>query len=1354
VDDLLRPRLVAQRLLDWWAEAAAGASPSASRPAGAATAVDEMVERLGLEVTTFHPESRRGGALGWLEPGEDLIFLRDDLAEPVRRFTLAHELGHALLHRATGAPAPAAAVLAGDLTFASGAQRLLQDADAGTADECDDEDLDAPMDPLGAADESLRPGQAYSARARRESEANAFAAALLLPAESLRTLFLGTDGAPGLGPRELALHFGVSESAVHQALAALLLPGVSAVAGSTARLGASSARPQLDPWQREAAAAPAPALVVAGPGTGKTSTLAGRVAHLVFERGVDPARILALTFSNKAAREMRERLDALLADAPASAGRPTVSTIHAFCGDLLRRYAPLVGLRPDYRLISEVEGYLLLREVAGQMVLAHYQPLAAPGMHFPALLGAISRAKDELADPGRYAELAWRMADQARTPDEHAAAARAQEVARVYAAYQRALAEAGNADFGDMIRLAVRLLREQPEVLAEIRERHPHVLVDEFQDINRAMGVLLQVLASSDGQLWAVGDADQAIYRFRGASPANLARFTEAYPAARIYPLSTNYRSRPPILRAASAVAEGLLGEGARAVLEAAYQPASGGSSAPASAGPAEAHGAREAAQGEESRVVTLAVAPDEPSEQAGLIAAIRARMAQGRALADQAVLCRTRRQCQRIADALDAAGPPARVVTPLLEQPDVKNLLGVVLLLSDASGAGLLRAGAVPDHAFSRAEARAVLQAARARHVSPMALVLNGGSALAEIADLSAEGIAGLARLGDILGDLWMAPDVATGLARYLFALTGVARRALADPSAAARQAAAGLARLLALARNFEDQRRGAEPGPRRPQPGGAHWEEFVDYVRVLAALGRDAGGGAEDLLSVSADGVRVLTVHGSKGLEFPVVYLPGLADGRFPTQRRSDPVPSPPGLSDDLTLTADQGDAHVAEEACLFYVAITRARDELIVSYAERYGRRRAAASPFLRPLMLLAADSASGVGRVRWPAATLSVPERASPAGADAGDDPFAGDVASVAASDVEPAAPADEALRVSAIETYQRCPRQYAYRYVYGLRPREVGLGTLRRSLHETLRDLQTRLSPAAPGAAGLGAAHTLAEARTLFEHQWGAAVAAEASAARAKGASGDAVIHELEGPFGALYRRHGQRVIERAWLDLLRERGLPLPEGADAAFPPADGLAAEAAPATPPADARMGAQPATDSPRSAPVPLSARLEERVLVRVGGRSIEVTLDRVEGERADRERRSAGARVPPEADVAESESGDPDAMPGPRPEPVRFVRHRLGRNSASAASAADLRALLYAMAAEQDRRAAPAELFQHNLTTGELERVQLDPRRQSRLRETLVEALAGMESGVYPARPDPVMCQNCPFLLICPA
>ena len=310
---------------------------------------------------------------------------------------------------------------------------------------------------------------------------------------------------------------------------------------------------------------------------------------------------------------------------------------------------------------------------------------------------------------------------------------------------------------------------------------------------------------------------------------------------------------------------------------------------------------------------------------------------------------------------------------------------------------------------------------------------------------------------------------------------------------------------------------------------------------------------------------------------------------------------------------------------------------------------------------------------------------------------------------------------------------------------------MNLATLRRGLHETLRELQERFATA--GEASPQALPSLDDAQALFERHWRAAVAADAARARqqrehetdAPRESERLAGRDPEGPFGALYRRHGLGVVRRAWLDLRRERGLPLPADAEMPSVPAPldvpGLAADA-------DARE--ETAGAGPQAAPLPLDARLEERVRLRVNGRTIELTLDRVEGARAQEGHTGIGVARPAVADAAPGEGHDADVAAQPIPAPLRYVRHRLGRG---ATGPADLRALLYALAAEQERRASAPELYQHNLTTGELERVRIDPKRRERLRDELTQVLAGMARGEYPAKPEPVMCQGCPFLLVCP-
>ncbi len=1273
MEDAQRPRLAAAHLLDRL-HTFEGCEEADATP------VDALAEHLGLAVASFPPEMRRAGTLGWLEPGEDLIFLRDGVAEPVRRFTLAHEIGHYILHRAHGA-----------------ARTAWEAPD--TLEPCDDVDLATPFDVLD--NELLPQGQVYSARAQRESEANAFASCLLLPADKLLARYLMPAGEKTTrrskrpNTRALAQRFGVSEEVLHLRLTTLLTAMPDESVGARADTESAPARArrhsELDQWQREAAESDTPALIIAGPGTGKTSTLVARVGYLVQQRGVRASGILALTFSNKAAREMRERLHALLTDTNeaveddplAESALPTVSTIHAFCGELLRKYAPLVGLRPDFRLISETDGYLLLRRLAGHLPLSYYQPLGAPAFHFPALLAAISRAKDELAGPAEYVAAAREMAQRARTESERTDAARAAEVARVYEAYQAALVERGDADFGDVIRLAVHLLRTHPEVLAEVQQRYQHVLVDEFQDINRAMGVLLRTLAGPDGPLWAVGDADQAIYRFRGASPANIAGFTADYPTAQKHALRQSYRSVSDILEAAAAVAGAYLDRGQRIALDATRPPATG-------------------------LAVTLATADSNAAEIAGIAAAMRARQAAGCALADQVVLCRTRRQCQRVAAGLADAGIPTRVVAPLLEQPDVKDLLAIPALLADTSGAGLLRAGNLPEHHFCDQDARAVLAEARARHRSPLTVLLRHVDG---VPGLTAEGRRGLTALRQVVADLRQAPDVPTGLARYAFSLTGLGQRLLSGIHAGdedARAQASRLAHLLALARSFEDQRSvdlsrtASDAHLEAVTLGGARWADFLDYVRVLAVLRQEVGDPAGDQVASERDEVRVLTVHASKGLEFPVVYLPGLADRRFPLRRRGDTTPLPASLREAMVHPAHESREHLAEEARLFYVAVTRARNELVLSYAGSYGRMRARPSPFLSPIR---SRLGKRLSLERWEAV------------------PSAGGAA-LPAPALEQGAPVREVIsqapiRPAAIETFRRCPRQYAYRYVYELQPPEVGLATLRRALHDTLDALHQRFLDGAQESADASGWQTpsLDDAYTLFDHNWMVALAREhgrlersdyatidAHQPAADGAAAPA--DAVDASFSEVYRRHGRQIVEREWRHLARKR---------------DHAARTGSPTVP------AREPGVEFDRA------------VIVRVGDCDISVTLDRVERidspAPTDRQSGSLGAT---HADAVASTA------------PLRVVRHRLGR---AATSSPDLRILLYALAGEQSMGAESPQFYQRYLESGEMARVALDRHELAKLREELDRTLEGMRSGVYPPRPDPVTCQSCPFLLICP-
>ena len=500
--------------------------------------VEALVTWLELHIATFMPGDYASGTYGFIDPDQDehLIWLCKDLPETLHRFTLAHEMGHAILHcRGNELIEVIQAELKLTLADEAETQHWQRSLMPTRDDPCSIRDIQDDMVAYAEqayVQEWLGSNHAYDPRSQHELAANAFAAELLMPRERLQTLYL-----QGLiPPQQLADHFAVSRSALLNRLAELFPPSVgtdvSHPQADTSRPQADASRPLYDEFQLKAIEASTPALITAGPGSGKTSTLIGRVAYLVRTLHVSPMNILALTFSRKAAQEMEERLQGVLIDM--ALPTPTVSTFHAFCADLLRQYGDLVGLRADFTLVDEAEGYFTLLQLSSRIPLRHYQHLTTPTLYFTEMLKAISRAKDELVSPETYAQFARVMLLKAQAlpqgetrVEQLERAERALEIAEVYRLYEEALEQRGDTDFGGLLVLAVRLLNDHPDILREQQEAYQHILVDEFQDMNRASGVLLRILAGEARRAWVVGDANQAIYGFRGASPANISQFHE-----------------------------------------------------------------------------------------------------------------------------------------------------------------------------------------------------------------------------------------------------------------------------------------------------------------------------------------------------------------------------------------------------------------------------------------------------------------------------------------------------------------------------------------------------------------------------------------------------------------------------------------------------------------------------------------------------------------------------------------------------------------------------------------------------------------------------------------------------------
>ncbi len=721
----------------------------------------------------------------------------------------------------------------------------------------------------------------YGRRQRREIQMDIFAREFLLPREVLRFLHLeGRYTASQIAERFKAPF----EIVAQQLFDALLLPSIAPDSNE------NSEAHEPNSLQADAANHRGPAyLLEAGPGTGKTQTLVARVEALLND-GIDPRRILLLTFSNKAAGEMSDRISLKHASAAAAMW---IGTFHAFGLDFIRRFHAELGLCKDPRMLDRTEAVELLEQEFPKLGLNHYRDLYDPTQNISDILGAISRAKDEVVDECQYAELANEMLRQAGTEGEKEDAERALEVAKVFEVYESLKRGAGCVDFGDLVSMPVRLLENNETIRAHFQEQYQHILVDEYQDVNRSSVRLLKALCPDGENLWAVGDAKQSIYRFRGASSFNISRFgTEDFAGGRRGRLKRNYRSVEEIVNIFSTFSVQML----------AGDPESGLENIRGSGG-----------QNPELRKVASA------EEQSVAIAdAIQEMFNAGYTYRDQAVLCTGNEKLSALGQDLERLGVPVLFLGSLFERPEVKDLFAFLSILTDRRAMGLVRVASWPTFQMSMSDVAAVLAHLREEDFAPAGWLQN----LEAISELTEQGRATLRRVATVLSGFDETSPPWEALARILLDRT----RGAADIASSEEipERARGIAIWQFM--NFV-----------RVQPAGQGLPiaRLLNRVRRLLRLGDDRDLRQLPAAAQAIDAVRLMTIHGAKGLEFPVVHLPGINADTIPRTPASPPCPPPNGMVEGGKGSAGEilRVAHLEEQQCLFYVALSRARDRLFL-------------------------------------------------------------------------------------------------------------------------------------------------------------------------------------------------------------------------------------------------------------------------------------------------------------------------------------------------------------------------------------------------------------------------------------
>ena len=829
-----------------------------NKEAGASKAIDlvkVLATKADLELWPLDSsDSLLNGALAVLARQDGAIYHVNNLSQEELAVLVAHELAHFYVHI----------------------------TETRTTCSRDDVDVSAPSEasPVGADRVA-----GYGAKERHELQANVFARELLLPQPQARALYLDEAKLPETIANDLGLPLPVVRQ---QLIDALLIPSYTIPEPEK-----RDEDPPLDSFQAEAAEfLGAPLLLEAGPGTGKTRTLVARIVYLV-KQNADPASIVALTFSNKAAQELSERLSAVL---PEAATNIWTGTFHAFGLELIRKYHdhPKLGYPPDVAVIDKSDAVALLEEVLPLLPLNHYKNLWDPLINLKDIIGAISRAKDELVSPAAYKRLAQAMLDKASDDDSRKTAEKALEVAAVYERYDKLLAEHKLLDFGDLIMKPTLVLEEDASLRAALQLQYRHMLVDEYQDVNRASARLLKALAGDGERLWVVGDARQSIYRFRGASSANMARFETDFSGAKRLSLRKNYRSTQEITDTYCTFSHSMSASTGMLPLD------------------------LSAERGKSGVKPELRQVANEEAEYAAAAASVLELQKAGVSLRDQAMLFRSNSRLSNCAAALEQWGIAVLHLGSLFEREEIRNLLSLLSFIGDPTGSALARLATLDSYRIPLADVSVFLANCRDTRTRAMDAV-KGAS---KIEGLSAAGREGYAALASDLDGFSASSSPWDVLCKYLFERATFLKPMVRSRHVSDQMKCGAIWQFLNFIR--EPHAHGKGPPIYR----------LMERIRHLVVLGDE-----RDLRQIPsaaryADAVRMLTIHGSKGLEFEAVHIPGMTKGQVPLQYRVVRCPLPDGLVDEAGATSGKEyhrSVHAAEEECLYFVATSRARSHL---------------------------------------------------------------------------------------------------------------------------------------------------------------------------------------------------------------------------------------------------------------------------------------------------------------------------------------------------------------------------------------------------------------------------------------
>jgi len=788
-----------------------------------------------------------------------------------------------------------------------------------------------------------------------------------------------------------------------------------------------------------------PLLIVAGAGTGKTTTLVEKIKYLIKNEHAKPEEILCLTFTEKAAYEMEERVDRAM---PYGYFQMWISTFHKFADEILRDDIYHLGLNPAYDLMTQAQSILFLKKNLFRLNLNYYRPVSNPTKFVEGILQHFSRLHDEDISPEDYKKWVKSMCHpelvsgsmksnnkksqrsrnkfgmteaQTLTSEE---IEQYQELSEAYTAYQQLKIEHDVMDFDDLIYYLIKLFRERPGILKQYQKKFKYMLVDEFQDTNIAQYELIKLLCppKKSPNLTVVGDDSQAIYKFRGASVSNIMTFMEDYKGAKQVSLLDNYRSNQTVLDHAYRLIQNNNPDTLESKLGISKELVGHKKN-------------RKDAVGFE-----LFVHGDQEADWiAGQIAEFKKNNTYD--FQDIAILVRANNHSDPIINALKREGIPFQFLGPgtLFKQPEVKDLIAYLQVLSDLNdSASLYRVLSMDQFALDEQDLIMYLSFAKKTSLSLYQAI---EVALSFVHDEWWREEFEVYREYLPLVNEETKEKLGTCITMMKKHLTRI-RKDSAGEIVFQFLEDTGYLQKLGNPENEHDQRRTLNITKFFQKLKSMENEiedssvfAAVEYINMSLEMGESPL--ASDSDAVQTNAVNILTVHGAKGLEFQVVFLPNLVNGRFPTRRRREQIPIPDDL---IKETMPSGDYHIQEERRLFYVGVTRAKDRLFLSASEIYGEgvRKQRISPFVGET--IGEDNVAGKS-----AKQSEQKEQLS--------------IFDFKKKEEEPLIPIPtevKKLSYTQINTYEFCPLKYKYQYVLKIPTSAHGSASFGSSVHNALQ----------------------------------------------------------------------------------------------------------------------------------------------------------------------------------------------------------------------------------------------------------------------------------------------------------